>query len=82
MRPYKKNAKRWSVYAVKVNKTYDHIPPLQARILSRRLASKSGLPRQRTLRPDDPRTLGLLPPIPPPPVEELLHKQAKRGLGM
>ncbi|KAL7389630.1 hypothetical protein ABVT39_007412 [Epinephelus coioides] len=79
-RLYKKNARRWSVYAVKEVKKYDHIPSLQVHILSKRLA-EGGLPLLRPLRPEDPRRLGLVPAIPPPPVEDLLQTQAKRGLG-
>ncbi|KAK0147523.1 hypothetical protein N1851_012995 [Merluccius polli] len=38
------------------------------------------MPRQRTVRPDDPRRYGLLPSVPAPTIEELLHTQVRRGL--
>uniref|UniRef100_A0A671USX1 Uncharacterized LOC115574863 n=1 Tax=Sparus aurata TaxID=8175 RepID=A0A671USX1_SPAAU len=79
-RLYKKNARRYMLYTVKAAKTYAYIPELQARILQKRLAGK-GMPRKRSLRPDDPRRLGLLPPVPAPTVTELLHTQVRRGLG-
>ncbi|XP_030262348.1 uncharacterized protein LOC115574863 [Sparus aurata] len=78
-RLYKKNARRYMLYTVKAAKTYAYIPELQARILQKRLAGK-GMPRKRSLRPDDPRRLGLLPPVPAPTVTELLHTQVRRGL--
>ena len=70
------------VYALhsKASKTYGYIPELQAMILQKRLAGK-GMPRRRTLRPDDPRRYGPLPPVPAPTIEELLHTQVRRGLG-
>ncbi|XP_026111454.1 uncharacterized protein LOC113087935 isoform X2 [Carassius auratus] len=61
------------------SKTYGYIPELQAMILQKRLAGK-GMPRRRTLRPDDPRRYGPLPPVPAPTIEELLHTQVRRGL--
>ncbi|XP_065109929.1 uncharacterized protein [Paramisgurnus dabryanus] len=78
-RLYKKNARRYMLYTVKVSKTYGYIPELQARILQKRLVGK-GMPRRRTLRPDDPRRYGPLPPVPAPAIEELLHTQVRRGL--
>ena len=79
-RLYKKNACRYMLYTVKASKTYGYIPELQTMILRKRLAGK-GMPRQRTLRPNDPRRYGLLPPVPAPTIEELLHTQVRRGLG-
>uniref|UniRef100_A0A8C1WSE2 Uncharacterized protein n=1 Tax=Cyprinus carpio TaxID=7962 RepID=A0A8C1WSE2_CYPCA len=57
-RLYKKNARRYMLYAQKTSKTYGYIPELQAMILQKRLAGK-GMPRRRTLRPDDPRRFPL-----------------------
>lgn len=68
------------LYTVKAAKTYAYIPELHARILQKRVAGK-GMPRKRSLRPDDPRRLGLLPPVPAPTVTELLHTQVRKGLG-
>ncbi|KAG5277666.1 hypothetical protein AALO_G00090020 [Alosa alosa] len=78
-RLYKKNARRYMLYTLKASKTYGYIPELQAMILQKRLAGK-GMPRRRTLRPDDPRRYGLLPPVPAPTIQELLHTQVRRGL--
>ncbi|CAM4512360.1 unnamed protein product [Leuciscus chuanchicus] len=78
---YNKNARRYSLYAVKCQKSYDYIPELQARILKGRVTSGIGMPRKRSLRADDPRQLGVVPPIPPPPTSELVHTQVSRGLG-
>ncbi|KAF1384370.1 hypothetical protein PFLUV_G00117630 [Perca fluviatilis] len=58
-RLYKKNARRYSLYTLKTEKTYGYIPDLQARILLKRLTGR-GMPRLRSLRPDDPRRFGLL----------------------
>lgn len=79
-RLYKKNARRYMLYTLKVSKTYGYIPELQARILQKRLVGK-GMPRRRTLQPDDPRRYGPLPPVPAPTFEDLLHTQVRRGLG-
>ncbi|XP_026133574.1 uncharacterized protein LOC113112325 isoform X2 [Carassius auratus] len=78
-RLYKKNARRYMLYTRKTSKMYGYIPELQAMILQKRLAGK-GMPRRRTLRPDDPRRYGPLPPVPAPTIEELLHTQVRRGL--
>lgn len=45
----------------------------------KRLDSASGLSRRRTLKPDDPRALGNLPDVPPPPTAEFVHAQLHRG---
>ena len=81
-RQYNKNARRYSLYVLKCGKTYDYIPDLQARIVKRRVTSEAGMPRRRTLRLDDPRRLGVVPPIPPPAMSELMQSQVSRGLGM
>lgn len=80
-RLYNKNARRYSVYALKSEKNYSYIPELQERILKRRLVTEVGMPRRRSLRPDDPRRLGLVPPIPAPATSELVPTQVRRGLG-
>ncbi|XP_059418694.1 uncharacterized protein LOC132153932 [Carassius carassius] len=80
-RVYKKNAKQYSVYARKTPKSYSYIGELQTLVVRCRLESGSAMPRTRTLRPDDPRRLGLLPPVPPPPTAELVQRQVRRGLG-
>ncbi|KAK0147922.1 hypothetical protein N1851_012382 [Merluccius polli] len=79
-RLFKKNARRYMLYTVKTSKTYGYIPELQSFILRKRLAGK-GMPRQRTVRPDDPRRYGLLPSVLAPTIKELLHTQVRRGLG-
>jgi len=81
-RVYKKNAKQYSVYARKTPKSYSYIGELQTLVVRCRLESDSGIPRKRTQRPDDPRRLGLLPPVPPPPTAELVQRQVRRGVGM
>ncbi|XP_062380313.1 uncharacterized protein LOC134068643 [Sardina pilchardus] len=78
---YNKNARRYSLYALNCGKSYDYIPELQARIVKGRVGSGVGMPRKRTLCPDDPRQLGVVPPIPPPPMSELIHTHVSRGLG-
>ncbi|KAL7395683.1 hypothetical protein ABVT39_021313 [Epinephelus coioides] len=59
-RYFNKRTKTCSVYTVKSAKDYSYIPQLQAFILGRQLRSWQGLPKRRSLRPDDPRQLGLL----------------------
>lgn len=71
-RKYNKKSKSWSVYTMKEKKQYTYIPEIQRAILARRLRSGSGLPRKQTLRPDDPRRLGVLAPEQPPPTSELV----------
>ncbi|TDG95950.1 hypothetical protein EPR50_G00242870 [Perca flavescens] len=78
---YNKNARRYSLYTVKCEKSYGYLPELQARILKGRVTSGVGMLRWRTLHPDDPRRLGVVPPIPPPPTSELVRTQVSRGLG-
>ncbi|KAG5268956.1 hypothetical protein AALO_G00196720 [Alosa alosa] len=58
---YNKNARRYSLYALKCEKSYGYIHELQARILKGRVTSGVGMPRKRTPRPDDPRRLGVVP---------------------
>ncbi|KAK7155158.1 hypothetical protein R3I93_009950 [Phoxinus phoxinus] len=81
-RLYNKHARRYSLYALKSEKTYKYISELQAKILNQRLTSGVGMPRRRSLRPNDPRTRGVVPPVPPPPISELMQTQVSRGLGM
>ena len=50
-------------------------------IVNEKVASGVGMPRKRTLRPDEPRQLGVVPPIPPPPMSELVRTHVSRGLG-
>lgn len=78
-RHYNKKTKTWSVYTVKTPKTYSYIPELQRSILTQRLTSGKGLPKTRPLRPDDPRTLGLLAEVPPPSTAEIVHARIQRG---
>merc|ERR1712002_1167812 len=78
-RVYSKKSKRYRVHTAKVAKDYSYIPQLQTKILKRRLDSAGGLPRRRTLRLDDPRALGLLPGVVPPPTAELARTQIPRG---
>lgn len=78
-RLYKRNARWWSVYALKSPKTYGYIRELQTKIVAKRLSSGEGMPVRRPQRPDDPRRLGPLPPIPPPPTAELAKTQLRRG---
>lgn len=77
----KKNAELWSVYSLKATKnTHGYILELQSKILRKRLESGGGTPRRNTLRPEDPRRLGLLSPISPPTTKELVQSQVRRGL--
>lgn len=76
---YKRDARRWSVCALKTPKTYGYIRELQTKIVAKRLSSGKGMPARRSQRPDDPRRLGPLPPIPPPPAAELAKTQLRRG---
>ncbi|XDV25888.1 hypothetical protein PO909_029720 [Leuciscus waleckii] len=77
-RVYSKKSQRYSVHTVRTKKDYSYIPQLQAKILKNRLHSTGGLPK-RSLRPEDPRNLGLLPGIVPPPTAELAQAQISRG---
>ncbi|CAL9689627.1 unnamed protein product [Knipowitschia caucasica] len=79
-RLYKKKVCRYMLYTQKTPKTYGYIPDLQTIILRRRLGGP-GMPRHRISRPDDPRRYGLLPPVPPPTIEELTRTQVRRGFG-
>ncbi|XP_045896485.1 uncharacterized protein LOC123963585 [Micropterus dolomieu] len=81
-RLYKKNGRRYSIYALKSEKIYGYISELQRRIVKNRLTSGVGMPRRRSLLPDDPRQLGLVPPVPAPATSDLLQRQVRRGLGL
>lgn len=78
-RLYNKKSKRWCVYSLKTTKDYMYIPELQRSIVRKRIDSAKGLPKRRPLKPDDPRALGNLPDIPPPPTAELVQAQLHRG---
>lgn len=78
-RYFNKRTKTWSVYTVKSAKDYSCIPQLQAVILGRRLRSWQGLPKRRSLRPDDPRQLGLLADVPPPPTAQIAQAAIQGG---
>ncbi|XP_041944101.1 uncharacterized protein LOC121706417 isoform X2 [Alosa sapidissima] len=78
---YNKKSKNWAVYTIKEKKEYKYIPDLQKAILGRRLKSGTGLPRKTTLRPEDPRRLGLLSSAEPsPPTSELIQRRVTRGV--
>lgn len=66
---------------MKVNKDYSYIPDLQAAILHERLQADKGMSKRRTLRPEDPRRLGLIPKVPPPPIDTILESHVNRGIG-
>ncbi|KAK0142690.1 hypothetical protein N1851_019380 [Merluccius polli] len=74
---FNKKSRKWSLYTMKVD--YAYIPDLQKAILRSRTTAHKGMPRQRTLRPDDPRQLGVLCGVPPPSTEELLKTHISRG---
>lgn len=78
-RYYNKKSKNWSVCTLKEKKDYSYIPELQRAIVRRRLGSRGGLPRKQTLRPDDPRRLGLLAAGEPPTTSELVQTHVTRG---
>lgn len=78
-RLYNKKSKRWCVYALKTNKDYMYIPELQRSIVRKRIDSATGLSKRRPLKADDPRALGNLPDVPPPPTAELVQAQLHRG---
>lgn len=81
-RKFNKKSQRWTVVAELEPKTYSYISDLQANIVSTRLESGTGIPRRRPPAESDPRHLGLLPPVPPPAVEDLVQAHMSRGLGM
>uniref|UniRef100_A0A1A8IKB3 Si:dkeyp-30e7.2 n=1 Tax=Nothobranchius kuhntae TaxID=321403 RepID=A0A1A8IKB3_NOTKU len=78
-RVYNKKSQRYSVHTVKETKDYGYIPELQTRILEKRLSSAGGLPKRRSIQADDPRALGPLSGISPPPTAELVQTQQRRG---
>ncbi|KAK7155162.1 hypothetical protein R3I93_009954 [Phoxinus phoxinus] len=78
-RLYNKKSKRWCVYALKTTKDYMYIPELQRSIVRKRIDSATGLSKRRPMKADDPRALGNLPDIPPPPTAELVQAQLHRG---
>ncbi|XP_059902635.1 uncharacterized protein LOC132453705 [Gadus macrocephalus] len=78
-RSYNKKTKNWTVGTIKEIKKYSYIWEIQTAILSRRIASGTGLPRTVTMRAGDPRRLGLLAPVQPPPTSELVRVQLARG---
>lgn len=78
-RLYSKKSQRYRVQTVKEAKNYSYIPDLQTKILHIRLHSTGGLPRKRSFRAEDPRFLGPLSGILPPPTAELVQSQVRRG---
>ncbi|XP_055061157.2 uncharacterized protein [Misgurnus anguillicaudatus] len=81
-RLFQKKTGRWTVYALKVAKDYSYIPDLQAAIVRARLQADMGMPRRRPPRPEDPRTMGLLPRVEPPSIGCILESHVSRGIGM
>ncbi|KAK3085827.1 hypothetical protein FSP39_009247 [Pinctada imbricata] len=78
-RTFNKKSARWSVYAVKVDKTYKHICGLMKKIVSKRLVDKTGMNRKVVLASDDPRRISsVIAPIPPPPTSQLVQEQKSR----
>lgn len=63
-------------------KDYSYIPDLQAEIVRARLQADVGMPRRRVPKPEDPRTLGLLPSVQPPSIDSILESHVSRGIGM
>ncbi|XP_065131571.1 uncharacterized protein [Paramisgurnus dabryanus] len=78
-RYFNKKSQIWSVYTTKEKKQYSYIQDLQKAILGRRIRSGRGLPRKQMLRSDDPRRMGLLAAVPPPPTAELVQDHIERG---
>ncbi|CAL9705808.1 unnamed protein product [Knipowitschia caucasica] len=78
---FNKKSRCWRIYAIKVEKDYAYIPELQTMVVTARVNSQKGLPRQRKYRAMDPRRLGLLSTIPAPTTQELLEHQRTRGDG-
>lgn len=78
---YKKKSRKWSLYALKVEKDYSYIPDLQSAILRQKLNATGGMPRTRTMRPDDPRQLGVLSGDPGPSTQVLLQTHISRVQG-
>lgn len=64
---------------MKEKKQYTYIPEIQIAILARRLGRVSGLPCKQTLRPDDPRRLGVFPLQQQPPTSDLVAIHVSRG---
>ena len=78
-RVYSKKSQRYRVHTVKEAKDYSYISDLQKNILEKRLSSSKGLPKRRNIQPNDPRALGPLSGIVPPPTAELVETQRRRG---
>ncbi|XP_038592422.1 uncharacterized protein LOC119916464 isoform X1 [Micropterus salmoides] len=52
-RLYKKNGRRYSLYALKSEKTYAYVSELQARIVKRKITSEVVMPKRKTVFPAD-----------------------------
>lgn len=77
-RLYSKKTCNYHVQTVKVAKDYSYIPELQRCILKWRLDG-GALLRKAKHRPGDPRHLGNLAGVVPPPTAELVQTQIRRG---
>ncbi|KAG8008841.1 hypothetical protein GBF38_010482 [Nibea albiflora] len=70
-RLYKKNGRRYSVYALRCEKSYEYISDLQARIVKRRLTSEEQ--GRSRFQPSEPRGLGWVVPLPAPSTSILVR---------
>ncbi|XP_070191418.1 uncharacterized protein [Littorina saxatilis] len=78
-RCFNKKTGRWSVFPVKVPKTYHHIPALKLRIMEMRLQDPLPLHRKKPLAQEDPRRLSThLAATSPPPTSELVAQKKSR----
>lgn len=78
-RSYNKKTARWSVHAVKEEKSYVYIKDLIKSIVCMRMEDRIGMNRRVVLEPDDPRRLSAhLAAIPPPPIHEIVANQKSR----
>ena len=76
---YNKRTKNWFPVPMKIPKNYSYIPKLQERILLQRLIATTPMSQMAQMSDSDPRNIApTLAGYAPPPLQELVERQASR----
>ena len=78
-RKYNKASGQFTVARIRPNKTYDYIPELLTRVLTRRISEKANVNDPTKISDKHPAHIApTIAPLPPPPTAELANKQHSR----
>ena len=75
-RKYNPRTRQWDVKVIKLDKGYEYIPVLIAKILRRRMEDFDYVTRNVSLNESDPALIApTISHIPPPPMKEIIQKE-------